>query len=204
MEKDLAKCCPKLSSKQVKILADILQKMTKQSPSKRLSPEEFDEMLSIYDKEILKIPPVPEVVKNVDTLLKDVISMLESRVLKASPQEKQAIEQTLGETIFTSEQLKHPKTLYALREKIARSGQEERKDFTFARQIMGEFNYITKHRLSGNKFTSEHTSKLDSFKRKINQILPVEPWSKLSVAGSVAAVREEVEKQYQHNFSSLK
>ncbi|HHT0594191.1 TPA: serine/threonine-protein kinase [Legionella anisa] len=204
MEKDLAKCCPKLSSKQVKILADILQKMTKQSPSKRLSPEEFDEILSIYDKEILKIPPVCEVVKNVDTLLKNVISMLESRALKASPQEKQAIEQTLGETIFTSEQLKHPKTLYALREKIARASQEERKDFTFARQIMGEFNYITKQRLSGNKFTSEHTSKLDSFKRKINQILPVEPWSKLSVAGSVAAVREEVEKQYQHNFSSLK
>ncbi|MGQ3890164.1 serine/threonine-protein kinase [Legionella sp. CNM-1927-20] len=203
MEKDLAKACPKLSSKQVKILADLLQRMTKQTPSRRLSPEEFDEILAIYDQEILKIPSVSQVVKNVDTLLKDMISMLERRALKASPIEKQAIQETLGETTFTPEQLKHPKTLYALREKIATASEEKRHDFTFARQIMGEFNHITKQRLSGNKFTSENTSK-DSLKKLVNKILPVKPWYKLSVASSVAAAREEVEKQCQHNFCSLK
>ncbi|KTC87184.1 protein kinase domain-containing protein [Legionella brunensis] len=203
MEKDLAKACPKLSSKQVKILADLLQRMTKQSPDKRLSPEDFDGILATYDREILKIPPVSQIVRNVSTLLDDVIFMLERRILKASPIEKQAIKDTLGELVFTPEQLKHPKTLYALREKIASATAENCDDFTFARQIMGEFRHITKQRLSGNKFTTECTSKFDSLKKLVNQILPVEPWNKLSVARSVAAAREEVEKQYQHNFRNV-
>lgn len=204
MEKDLAKACPKLSSKQVKVLADLLQRMTKQSPSKRLSPEEFDQILEVYDKEILKIPPVPQVVQNIDSLLKDMISMLEKRALKASPTGKQAIKDTLGDTTFTPEQIKHPQTLYALRKKIETASEENRNDFTFARQIMGEFNQITKLNLNANKFTTDPISKLDSVKQLANKILPVKPWRKLSVASSVEVAREEVEKQYQTNFSSLK
>ncbi|WED41993.1 protein kinase domain-containing protein [Legionella cardiaca] len=202
LKKDLAKACPKLSSKQVTILADLLQKMTKQTASKRLSPAEFDDVLATYDEKILQIPPIPQVVKNVSTLLDGVISMLEHRILKASPIEKQAIKDTLGELVFTPEQLKHPKTLYALREKIASATAKNRHDFTFARQIMGEFRHIANQRLSGNKFTTENTSKLDSLKKLANQFLPVNPWARLNVADSAAAAREEVEKQYQHNFRS--
>ncbi|RUR09369.1 serine/threonine-protein kinase [Legionella septentrionalis] len=204
LEKELAKACPKLSSKQVKILANLLEGMTKQAPSKRLDPKDFEKMLAVFDKEILKIPPVPQLIGNVEKLLNDVISMLEERAAIASPKEKTAIEKTLGNKAVTPEQLKHPKTLYALRAKIVAADNQSRHDFTFARQIMGEFNSIAKRRLGGNKFTTEANSKSDAVKKLLNTILPVEPWKGLGTANAVGKARKEIEKQYQQNFRSFK
>ncbi|WP_256597227.1 protein kinase domain-containing protein [Legionella hackeliae] len=203
LEKNLAKNRPDLSAKQVKFLVEIIKKMTKQSPTQRLKPYEFKKMLDTYDKEILKIPPVPQVVKNVSKLVDDVIKMLEDRTTEAKPEEKKALRRSLGkkDIDFTAEQLKKPKCLYALKAKIAQASDKDREDFNFARQIMGDLRHITKHRLNGNKFTSNARVAVgDFFGRLVNRVLPIDPWTNLSVSGSVAAVRDEVEKRMQNNF----
>nr|HAT8712728.1 protein kinase [Legionella jordanis] len=203
LEKSLAQSCPQLSSKQVKILTEMIQKMTKQSPSQRLKPAQFAQMLATYDKEILQIPAVPQIIKNVAQLIDDIILMLEDRAQKAGPAEQKAIMKSLGSAQMSCDpkELKSPKNLYALKDKIAQASKEDCENFNFAREIMGDLRHIAKHRLSGNKFTASTATKVgDAFKKLVNRILPIEPWSNLSVSGSVAAARELVEERVQSNF----
>ncbi|KTD07863.1 protein kinase domain-containing protein [Legionella jamestowniensis] len=204
MEKNLAKVCPHLNAKQIDVLTNLLKKMTKQSLSLRLKPDEFSEMLETYDKEILKIPPVPAVVKNVAVMINDLIVMLEDRIKVAKPLEKEAIEKALGmHEEYTAVHLKQPKTLCALKAKIAQANENTCQDFNFARQIMGDLRDIISEKIPANKFTAPTITRiLDTLIRLINRFLPVKPWAHLSVEGSVSVAQEEVEKKIQNNFQS--
>ncbi|ASQ47354.1 protein kinase domain-containing protein [Legionella clemsonensis] len=203
-EKGFAKAFPNLNSEQINTLLEIIKKMIKESPTQRLKPDEFSEMLETYDKEILKIPAVPSVVNNVAEMVNDLIVMLEDRIKVAKPLEKEAIEKALGmHEEYTAVHLKQPKTLYALKAKITQANEDTCQDFNFARQIMGDLRDIISERLPANKFTAPTINRIwDTLIRLINRFLPVKPWAHLSVEGSVRVAQEEVEKKIQHNFQS--
>ncbi len=201
LEKDLAKACPQLNKKQQKKLAELLKKMTKQKAEDRLQSKDLADVLATYDREILQIPPIPQIISNVATLVNEAIAMLENRANAADEKEKLAIKKSLGSPKgMTPKQLANPRTLYALKNKIEQASEQDKQDFNFARQVMGELRHITKHRLGSNKFTaSNNTKAMDSAKRLFNKILPITP-QPLSVSGTVADVREKVQERITHHF----
>ena len=201
--KNLSKSYPQLTAQKVATLAKILRKMTEQDVQVRLTPEKFAETLAIYDKEILGILPIQQIVKNVALQLDRVIALLEAQIKHANIAEKAIIKKALGvkNAALTDSQIRNPVSFYALQQKIRQKSDDDKEDFNFARQVMGDLRRITLYELGPHKLMASKTTKiLDTSKKLMNRFRNDATLESISAAGIAKLITKEVEQGVRRGF----